>query len=384
LAADNKEIVRELLRHCVLPVSLLSGTIIGAGIFSLPFVFVQSGWVAAVFYLLLFGVVFTLIHVMYADLLLADGEHDFVGFARRFLGAWAGHLAFLMTVLGMIFALTVYLVLSLSFSSILLPHLDRGILIVLFWVLGSLMMFFPVRGQALLEALAVLVILVVVGIVAFKGFAHLERLYAVKPLGMGKIFLPFGPVLFSYAGRVAIPSLVSYFKAEKLSFQKLKSVIFWGTALPGFVYLIFALGVVGLSNIVSEDSISGIADLSPAFLRVIGILVLASLLSSYFMVGVSIKRILEKDLNLKRLLAGAIVVFAPLLLYVAGLKDFLTLVSIAGGIFIALEGIFIALMWEKSQKARASFLLPAQFNPAVRALVIVFVLGAIYEIIKLF
>lgn len=371
------------LRRYGLPVSLLSGTIIGAGVFSLPFVFVQGGWLTGLLYLAGFGAVFSLIHLMYADILLQNGEHDFVGYARRYLGPWAGRLSFLMTVVGMLLALTVYLVLSASFSSVLLPGQPLWALILLFWALGSLFMFFPVRGMAALEALAVLVIVGVIGIIASLGVPHIERLATVRPLDLRYLLLPFGPVLFSYAGRVAIPSLLSYLKEEGLAPLHARKTIVWGTALPGLLYLVFAAGVVGLSGAVSEDAVSGIVGLPPMLLGTIGILVLTSLLSSYFMVGVSVMRILERDVKTPRLLSSAAVIAAPLALYAAGLQDFLTLVSISGGIFIALEGIFIALMWQKAHEKRMPLLVSPKLRRGVGVLVFVFVVGALYEIMRL-
>lgn len=376
------------LRRFVLPVSLLSGTIIGAGVFSLPFVFIQGGWVAGIVYLFGFGAVFALIHLMYADLMLTtdNAAHDFVGYARTYLGAWAGRLAFLMTVVGMLFALTVYLVLSASFSSILLPEQSAGTLILFFWAAGSFFMFAPVRGIAALELLAVLVIAGIIGIVAVFGLPHLERLSAVRPFDLRYLFLPFGPVLFSYAGRAAIPSLLSYFKGEEgegFPPPDARKAILWGTALPGFVYLVFIAGVVGLSVSVSEDAVSGIVGLPSALLRTIGVLVLASLLSSYFVIGVSIMRILEKDLAAPRLLSAASVIASPIALYAAGLQDFLILVSIAGGVFIALEGVFIALMWRRAHERRAPLLVSPKFRNAIGVLVLIFLGGALYEILRL-
>ncbi|MDP3947432.1 MAG: aromatic amino acid transport family protein [bacterium] len=372
------------LRHYVLPVSLLSGTIIGAGVFSLPFVFTAGGWLTALGYLAAFGGVFVLIHLMYADVMFStdNAAHDFVGYARRYLGAWAGRIAFLMTVVGMILALTIYLVLSASFSAILLPNQPQGALVLFFWALGSLLMFLPVRGMAALEALAVLVIVGIVGIVAAKGLPHIDRLASVRPLDLRYLFLPFGPVLFSYAGRVAIPSLLSYLKGEGLPPLHARKIIMWGTVLPGVVYLLFAAGVIGLSNVVSEDAVSGIVGLSPTLLGTVGVLVLASLLSSYFVVGVSVIRILEKDLRLSRLASGTLVIASPVLLYAAGLQNFLVLVGISGGVFIALEGVFIALMWRKAHEKQVPLLLSPRWKKAVWALTLVFIAGAFYEIIR--
>ncbi|MBI2037007.1 MAG: hypothetical protein HYT14_01440 [Candidatus Liptonbacteria bacterium] len=367
------------LRRFVLPVSLLSGTIIGAGVFSLPFVFVASGWAIGLAYLAGFGAVFTLIHLMYADILLADGEHDFVGYARRYLGRWAGRLAFLMTVVGMLFALTVYLVLAKSFFAVLAPSLFPELALLGFWAFGSLVMFFPVRGVAALEVLAVLVIIGIIGVITVYGVPQAARLAELPAANLWYLFLPFGPVLFSYSGRVAIPSLLAYLKREAPEPAHMRKVIGWGTAIPGIVYLLFALGIIGLSQTVSEDAVSGILGLPPFLLRAIGAFGIASLISSYLVVGISVMRVLEKDLAAPRLFSAPLVIGAPLALYAAGLQDFLTLVSVSGGVFIALEGVFIALMW---RKARAHLLLSPRFTYAVGALVAVFIGGALYEIMR--
>lgn len=371
------------LRRFVLPVSLLSGTIIGAGVFSLPFVFAQSGWAVGLAYLAGFGAVFTLIHLMYADILLADGGHDFVGYARRYFGQWAGRLAFLMAVVGMLLALTVYLVLSKSFFAILAPTLPPGLLLLGFWALGSLAMFLPVRGVAALEVLAILVIIGIVGVIAVYGLPQAARLAALPAASLGYVFLPFGPVLFSYSGRVAIPSLLAYLKRETPEPAHIRKVIGWGTAIPGVVYLLFALGIIGLSSVVSEDAISGVLGLPPLLLQAIGAFGIASLISSYLVVGISIMKILEQDLAAPRLISGAAVVAAPVLFYAAGLQDFLTLVSVSGGVFIALEGVFISLMWRKAFAGREPALVPRRVGNAAWALVLVFLVGALYEIMRI-
>ena len=105
-----------MFKNVILPASLLAGTIIGAGVFALPYVFVKAGILTGLFYLLIFSAVFTLIHLMYADIILRTKENRrFFGYAEIYLGSWGKWPAILITIVGMIFVLTVYLILSVSF-----------------------------------------------------------------------------------------------------------------------------------------------------------------------------------------------------------------------------------------------------------------------------
>ncbi|MFA6352977.1 MAG: aromatic amino acid transport family protein, partial [Candidatus Paceibacterota bacterium] len=84
-------------KEFVLPASLLSGTIIGAGIFSLPFIFAQVGLGLGLFLLTLFAIIFCVIHLMYGDLVLKNGDnHRFAGFAKIYFGKIGYWLSILM------------------------------------------------------------------------------------------------------------------------------------------------------------------------------------------------------------------------------------------------------------------------------------------------
>ena len=69
-----------MYKNFILPAGLLAETIIGAGMFALPYVFQKSGIGLGLFYLFFFGLVSILIHLMYADIILRTSEnHRFAG-----------------------------------------------------------------------------------------------------------------------------------------------------------------------------------------------------------------------------------------------------------------------------------------------------------------
>jgi hypothetical protein len=202
---------------------------------------------------------------------------------------------------------------------------------------------------------------------------------AFRPLSFGAFFLPFGPLLFALSGRPAIPSVVAEYreaKAEGKPFS-LTGAIAWGTIVPALVYFLFVAGVLWLSPVISEDSLSGLAGLPAALLALMGVLGLITIWTSYFMIGLNAKDILRLDLKFPRFLAGATVVILPFLVYILGFQHFLAAVSFTGGVFLGLEGIFVIAMWRSAFPAH-----PAR--PWTALLYVVFAAALAYAIIAAF
>ncbi len=331
------------------PIGLLAGTIIGAGIFSLPFVFASAGLSIGFVALFVGAVVFFALHLLYADIILrTPGTHRFVGYVQIYLGPWASRLALLASVPQMLLVLTIYLVLAAKFGDLLFPGF--GILsLCLFWIIGSAFIFFNLRTLASFELLMTGGIVAIIAALFFFAAPYIPTIPSrfLFPR-WGVWFLPFAPVLFALSGRVAIPSLIRYFR-ELGGHDVCASVrvaIGWGTIVPAILYGFFVVAVVALSPIVSDDAVTGLLGAIPLLmLAALGVLGLLSLLSSYVVVGLDISNILEYDFRVSLLWRGVVVLCVPLLIYLAGFTQFIPLVSFAGGVFLSLEGILIALTW---------------------------------------
>ena len=390
-----------MYKNLILPAGLLAGTIIGAGIFALPFVFEKAGILTGLFYLIIFGGVFVLIHLMYAEIILkTEGNHRFPGYARIYLGNFGLWATILTTVIGMVITLTIYLILSVSFFNLIKPTNFNvfgfpGLLF--FWILGSAAIFLEIRRLAFLELLITGGIIVIILIIAGYGLNFLDKINTASIFNIQNIFLPYGAVLFALAGRTAIPAVINYFQKIKQPLAGVKTPIILGTLAPALTYLLFVFGILGLSGAVSEDAVSGLIGHVPdLILTLIGIFGLISLWSSYIVIGLDVKNTLRYDLKFPKILAGLAVIFSPLILFLLGFQNFLGMIGLVGGVFIALEGIFIVLMWRKSRKTRLPALEAAglggqvkpepvifkKLNPLiVYALIMVFIGGIIYEII---
>ncbi len=355
----------------LLSVGLLAGTIIGAGIFSLPYIFKSAGLVTGFFYLALATAAYIIIHWMYAEIIQkTSGEHRFVGYAKTYLGVGGYWLAILITVIETILILTIYLVLSQSFGNLITAYGAGVEKMIIFWAIGSMAMFLSLRRMAWVE------FLITAGMAVIIGIIFIFSLNDVRPLSVAGLvsvdwrmwFLPLAPVLFSLSGRQAIPALVKIRGNVKKS-------IFTGVALAAVVYALFVLSVLMLSPTVSQDAVTGLRGAVPAWtLITIGIFGVLSLLSSYITVGFDVYKSLGLDLRMPFWLNFLIVVFGPIALYFAGFNSFIGLVSFVGGIFLALEGIFIIVMWLKATKRSLT-------APTI-ILLVIFAVALLYELLK--
>jgi hypothetical protein len=357
---------KKIFNQLILPAALLSGAIIGAGIFALPYVFDKAGTIAGLFYLVVFAAVFSLIHLKYADIINATPtDHRFAGYAEIYLGKIGKILAILMTVVGTVFVLTVYLILSVSFINLLAPNLPDVYKVFIFWLFSSLAIYWKVERLAISELLVTLGMTLIIFIIFAFGLKNFSEVILSKPkFNVSYLFLPYGAILFALSGRVAIPALLGYFRRNNLPPTFSRPAIVLGTVFPAIVYLLFVIGVLNLSATVSEDSISGLVDRLPSrALELLGILGIISLWSTYIVIGRDIKKSLEHDFNFPKILIFLFVILAPLGLYFYGLGGFLRLISVTGGVFIGLEGIFIVLMRQRAlqKKPLLDYLLLAIF-----------------------
>lgn len=366
----------------LLSVALLAGTIIGAGMFSLPFVVRTLGLGTSVAYIAMFLCVYVATHRMYAALLetRADGA-QFGSLAEAYLPHRMAPLAGKLILLELILVLTIYLMLAPAFIELAAPGM--GMLgLATFWALGSIALFLKTSWLGWGEALGIIAILaIVVAVLSVRGITALA-VPLFQPLSLGTALLPFGPLLFSFAGRPAIGKVVEVARAVRAngSTFPMGGVIALGTALPVVVYLVFVVGVLRIAPNAGPDTVSSITHAIPWLPITLGALGLVTLWTSYVVIGVNMKEILERDFRWKRVVAAAIVVLAPLALYAAGVREFFAAIGFAGGVFLALEGVLIVMMWRRAFPHHpwrsASWLLVPIFLTAV-AYEVAHVVGAV-------
>ncbi len=368
---------RHGVKNLIFASALLAGTIIGAGIFSLPYVVSKTGLGLGFFCFVFFTIVYYCLHLMYAKVaLLHEEKHDFAYFAEQHLSPRAGIWASMIIVGGMVLSLAVYLVLAPSFINLFLG-LDGLPAALLFWGLGSIFIFVELSMLGIAEMLGVAGILGAVLVILGAGSIVSKSISLSPDFSSWAVFLlPFGPLLFSFSGRSAIVTMVEEHRAaesKKQGFSMTKAVLL-GTGVPLLVYLIFTFAFLRINSAPSVDPMRDLASLPETLLVALGIMGFLALWTSYFMIGLNVKNLLEEDLKIPRLWSGLLVLVVPILLFISGIASFIELVAFTGSVFLAFEGMFITRMWQNA-------FLQSRFRAASFLLYPIFVAALFYEIV---
>jgi len=369
---------------------LLAATTIGAGIFSLPYLFKEAGWLTGVFYLVILSGVLISVHYLYWQILAKLKEKQrLLGLTGKYLGRTVFYLGFFVIIGGLLLTLVVYLILIGNFVRLVFPGVSFAQGILVFWFLASLPLVLKLRrlvgfeflGTVLMAAIIVLVFGSSWQSIGSKGFPAID---------LRNFFLPFGAILFSLAGWTAIEPVFEWQKKSESGTpdrHSALSILSFGTLIPAFLYVVFATGILGSAREVTPDTISGLTNWPLWQVAIMGWLGIIAIWTSYAPIAVEIKNSLEKDLRWPACVAEAtsarlrpaglslyIVLFLPLILIALGLRNFLSIIGLAGGVFLGLQYLLIILVGKKvlDLSRRKNFLL--------NMLAALFVLGAIFEI----
>ncbi|MBI2098224.1 MAG: amino acid permease [Candidatus Wildermuthbacteria bacterium] len=340
---------RILSNPFLLALSTLVGTIVGAGIFGLPYVVAKSGIIAGVFYFVLLGGVVMILHLMFGEIALRTKEkHRLIGYASLYLGGWAKKLVTVSTIVGSVGALLAYIIIGGDFLYIALGSfipLSSFAFAVVLWFVLSLFILRGIQAIAKTELLMDIILFIVVGVIFVFTLPHFQ-LQNFMLFNSSFVFLPYGVVLFSFLGLSAIPEIAELFKhtSEKRS---LDNLIVWSSVICGGLFFAFTLFVVGVSGAAtSQDALSGLIPLLGEKVVVLGaVFGLVAIAGSFLVLGNYLKNSLRYDYKVPYGISVAVAIFSPILLFLLGLREFIFVIGVVGALVAALEGSVIALIY---------------------------------------
>ena len=351
-------------------VGLLMASTIGAGMFSLPYIFKESGWLPGIFYILLLsGAVIFVHHLYWLALSRVDEKKRLLGLVRDRLGGVAFYAALVSIIVGLLLTLVIYLILAQNFGKIILPEPLGNFGAGLFWLAVSLPLLLKLPrlvGAEFLATIFKVLIVLMVFLLGKDGFS------AAPSVNMENIFLPFGAVLFSLAGWTAIEPMFDWQK--KNSDSKFLSKLAIGTFFSAAIYLIFIAGILGSDGVLSPDVFAGPSSWPLWELQIFALLGILAIWTPYIPVSLEIKNGLEKDLRIPAFWSFAAVLIIPPVIFLSGFFNFLGAIGLAGGVFLALQYVFIILV---SKKILALSGLKKFF---ANLLILVFLAAAVYSV----
>jgi tyrosine-specific transport protein len=366
-------------------ISVLIGTIVGAGIFGIPYVIEKSGVIPGLFYFLILGILVTLIHLFFGEIILRTKEQcRLPGLARRYLGNWGKRLVMVSVVAGVSGALLAYLILGGEFLKILIsPLLNLSSLqfTLIFWLVLSYFIFRGIKVIAPAEFFTNSFFFLIIIVILFFCLPKFE-VSNIGIFNLSNLFLPFGVILFSLIGWSAIPEICDFLKncPEK---REVKKIIISATIIIIAFYILFVLIVIGVAGKnVSQDTLSGLLPFLGQKIIFLGALAgLVTLADSFLVLGLYLKNTFIYDFKFSKNLSFLISCGFPLFLFLIGFRSFIATIGFVGTIVGVIEGIIIILIFRKAKtlgdrEPEYSFKVPSIL---LYFLIAVFVLGAISQ-----
>lgn len=335
-------------------VAIMVGTVIGAGIFGLPYAVSKVGWGLGMLYLFILGLLTLTVNLCYGEVVLRTQENcQMGGYARKYLGRFGSTLISASLILGIYGGLLAYTIGVGNFLYISLGEFIGGSALLyslIFWFLASLVIFRGLKTIALVELTTMILLLFFATVLSGISlpFVDINNLLTFKT---GELFFPFGVFLFALGGASAVP-IMKEVLGERQQMKDFFKANVLGLLIPILIYGIFitlVLGVTGSET--TEQAIGGLAKIMGPEILIIGsIFGIIVMTTSFLANGFVLREVYHKDYNLSVWMATILTCGVPLIIFLLGMRDFVTVIGIAGTILGAFQGVLLLMMYYRARK----------------------------------
>lgn len=326
------------------------------------------------------------INLIFGEIVLRTKEiHQFTGYAEIYLSKGTRILASFAWFLSIYGALLAYIIISGNFLFNLFIsqfYLDPFVFSIWFFAFAALVVLAGLRTVAQFEFFMVLFFTLIVFLIFGFGVPKIELQNLATLFNQEFWFLPYGILLFAFAGFSAIPIQRELVKNNT---KALKKAILWGSLVPMILYLVFALSVVGISgDTTSPDVVSGLREFFDyRIVSLVSLFGLLAITTSFLALSVTLIETFRLDYGFSRFNAWATTCFVPFILFWFGVRNFIEVISLAGSVAIGIEGIILVSMYKAAKKSGTrepeySLNLPAWI---LNGIMVLFAIGAVYALL---
>ena len=332
-------------------VSIFVGTMVGVGMFALPYSFYKAGFFVGSLYLGVLFFVLLALHLMLGEVVLRTTKrHRFAGYIKLYLGKKMKDVAIFSHISGVFGSLLVYILISGFFLNIIAQSFLSNIQInqVLFWFVMSVIVLLGVRVikkfelilMTFLGALVIIILFSSLGDISSSNFFNVDFKDA---------FLPYGVIMYALVGISAIPLMREFLNGKEI---KLKKAIIVGLAIAAILYFTFTFVVVGVSGaLTSEDALTGLLQTLGYKIAFFGALFgLLAVTTSYIAYAFYLKETLTIDFDVSEKKALLLILSVPILALFLIPADFIELVIFLGAVLGGIDAIFVAVLYKKAKK----------------------------------
>ncbi|MCX6786005.1 MAG: hypothetical protein NTZ18_04105 [Candidatus Komeilibacteria bacterium] len=331
-------------------IAILVGTTVGAGVLGLPYAIYQAGFLTGMILLVVLFLAVLLVNLQFGEIVLSTAAtHQLTGYAEKYLGKRGKYFMFIVAIIGFYGALLIYII----GEGQALAALTGGNAVVyslLFFLFTSLLVYLGLTVISEVEFLLTSLVLLVVAAIALFSWPHLNWNNFAQ-LNLSKILLPYGVIFFSFGGLSAIPQMKQVLRGRE---QQLKKNIIIGTSIPLVIYLLFAFVVIGVSGIkVTEVATVGLGAILGRPLLIFGnLFAIFTMATGFLTLGLALKSTYQFDFKFKPHLSWLLTMIVPLVLFLAGLHDFIKVMGTVGAVAGGLQGLMVCLIYLKLKKHR--------------------------------
>ncbi|MFB6226607.1 MAG: aromatic amino acid transport family protein, partial [Candidatus Paceibacteria bacterium] len=366
-------------------VALISSGTIGAGVLGIPYAVAEVGLFLGLSYVIIIGLLVTGIHLLVGDVILrTNKELQLVGLAKEYLGKKAGMFMGVLLYTMLLGTLVVYII---GEGETLAALLGGSSLVwsIAFFVFAACMVYIGLNTLKTVELILTGAILSIILLIAGLAAPHVD-IANIRYNNFANLFFPYGVLLFAFHGVTFIPEAQRLLKREQ---RKFKQAIVISGAITIAAYTLFALAIVGVTGSeTTQVATIGLGEVVGKHMLVIGnVFAAMTMATSFMVVGLTVKDSLRIDYNISNWLATAFACGIPLIIFVIGLRDFVTVIDMVGGVVVSLEMIVLVFIyWKATNEGRAC---PVNYRLhhslwVVIAALAVFTIGSLYSVWNLF
>lgn len=368
----------------LLAMKTIIGSIIGVGIFGLPFVASQAGFSISSIFILVVGFVYAITLILFSEIIMyTPGQSRISGLAGKYLGHHWKPIASFLQFSNSWGAMLGYIILGGAFlKAIFAPWFDISLFNsqLIFAIVSSFILIGGLGFVAYIESYFFwMVIALIISMIAL-GLPHAEftNLLNIEPSNW---HIPLGVALVAFGGFAAIPEAADVLNDER---EKLRKAVIFSMLFCGLIYILFSgtvLMVTGGNT--TQDALIGFAEvIAPWFVFIASIVGLFSVFSSFIVLGMSNIDGFVYDYKIRYVISWFITSLIPISIFLFGARNFIGVIGLTGGILGSLIGLMVIRMYKK---ARHDVCMPKRClaipSGALYLCQAIFLLGIIMQII---
>jgi len=336
--------------------TIIAGTI-GVGFLALPYSIYRFGTFSGIIVLIIVGVLSLITNLTYGDIITTDkGNRQIPGYVRKYLGDVLSHITSIVVITGSLGILLAYGMIAGSAIKILCSFLDINLsstfLGLIFVIFSLFIMKYGMKLIAKISSWAVLALIAAIVMLLLVAIPEIDMLNVTK-IELSRFSDLLGVSIFAMYSAGSIPVIDEIIGYEKSKYRK---AIIISTIVTLIIYILFSI-ILSLSfgSRLTSELIDSFGKDYQMIAKILSILTLLAVFTSFISVANNIKEILSYDYKLPSKISALLISSVLIWFLAIEVFDFGQLLSKVGKFALALQSLAIFAVWFKSQKEASLF-----------------------------